>query len=95
MVSMKLFLQLSEAQSTGVRWQRPLAEMAATWRCGILIKNLRTHFNSQVCVSFLFGIGQKTPTTISLLHCKSLDKLHIESHNQLFGAKKKVCLGDI
>ena len=37
MIKMRLFLQLSEAQSTGL-WRQPLPpETAARWRCVLLI----------------------------------------------------------
>ena len=52
MIRMRLFLQLFQAQSTGLQQPWPPAEMAARWPCGLLIKNLRTHYNCQFCVSF-------------------------------------------
>ena len=59
MLGMRLYLQLFEAKSTSL-WQRsPPAEMAARWRCGILIKNLTAQYNSQFCVSFCFCFDQE------------------------------------
>ena len=60
MIRWRLFLQLSEAQSTGL-WRRPAPpEMAARWRCVLLIDNLTAHYNSQFCVSFHFCFKQET-----------------------------------
>ena len=42
---------ISLAQSTGLGWRRPLAAIAARWRCVPLIKNMTAHYNSQFCVS--------------------------------------------
>ena len=38
-----------------------LAKIAARWCCGVPIKYLRTHYNSQFCVSFHFRFLQKSP----------------------------------
>ena len=38
MMRSRLFLQLSEAQSTGLRCRRPPANMAAKWSFGLPIK---------------------------------------------------------
>ena len=37
----------------------PPAEMAAIWRCGLLIKNLTPHYEGQFCVSFNFCFDQE------------------------------------
>ena len=52
MIRRTLFLQLSEAQFTGLRQRRTPPEMAARWRCVLLIKYLTAHYDSQLCVSF-------------------------------------------
>ena len=44
-LSMRLFLQLSEAQSTGLLQQQRPAEMDTRWRTGLPIINLRPHYN--------------------------------------------------
>ena len=59
----RLFLQLSEAQSTGLQRRRPLAEMAARWRCAFPIKNLTPDYNSQFCISFIFVFAQEAKNT--------------------------------
>ena len=64
MIGRKLFLQLSEAQSTGLRRRRPLMESAAGWCCGQLIKNLIAHYNSQFCVSFPFNWNPQAPIIV-------------------------------
>ena len=51
---MRLFLQMSEAESTGLRRQRRTPEMAARWHCGIPVQNLTPHYNCQFCVTFIF-----------------------------------------
>ena len=51
-VRRRLFLQLSEAQSTGVRWRQPPLETAARWRYEPIIKNLTAPYNSQFFVSW-------------------------------------------
>ena len=60
MIRMILFLQLSDAQSTGLRQRRPPLETAARWRCGLA--NLTAYYNSPFCLSlnflFLSGIPQ-------------------------------------
>ena len=61
MLSMILFLQLSEAQSTGLR--RQPAKIAARWRCGLPITNLRAHLNGQFCVSCHYCFDEKPPDT--------------------------------
>ena len=43
MIRRRLFLQLSEAQSTGHGRQRPPPEIVARWRCRPLIKNLTAY----------------------------------------------------
>ena len=63
-VRRRLLLQVSEAQSTGLRLGRPPPETAASWRCGPLINNLTAHLNSQFCVSFHFCFD-----------CKALSRL--------------------
>ena len=53
MIRRRLFLQLSEAQSTGL-WRRPPPlETAPRWRCVLLINNLTAHYISQFCVTLL------------------------------------------
>ena len=53
-VRKRLFLQVSEAQSTGLRRCRSPPETAARWYYGPLIKDLTEHYNSQFCVSLIF-----------------------------------------
>ena len=61
MIRLRVFLQLSEAQSTGLlRWRRR-PETAARWRCVLLIDNLTEDYNSQFCVSFHFCFDQESP----------------------------------
>ena len=48
----RLFLPLSETQSTGLLRRQPPLEIAARWRCVSVIKNMTAHYNSQFCVSF-------------------------------------------
>ena len=57
MIRRRLFLHLSEAQSTGLRQRLP-AELAARWHCGLLIKNLTAYYNIQFCVSFNFVLNR-------------------------------------
>ena len=61
MIRRRLFLQLSEAHSTGLRRQRPPAETAARWRCGLLIKNVTAPYNCQFCDGFHFCIDREPP----------------------------------
>ena len=49
----RLFLQLSEAQSTVLRQRRPPPKTAARWCCIPPIKKLTAHYNSQCVVSAL------------------------------------------
>ena len=66
MLGKKLFLQLFEAQSTGLR--RPPAETAARWRCGHLIKNLTAHYNSQFLSALIFVLTPPLPSYL-VIHC--------------------------
>ena len=45
------------------------AEIAARWRCGLPIKNLRTHNNLQFCVSFNFSFQEEPQMSINVLKC--------------------------
>ena len=57
MIRRRLFLQLSQAQSTGLlRWPR-LAETATRWRCQLIIKNLTVSFVS----AFIFVLNRNPP----------------------------------
>ena len=60
MIRRRLFLHLSEAQSTGMQRRRPPPETAARWRCVIFINNLTAHYKSQFCSSFHFCFDQMT-----------------------------------
>ena len=56
---MRLFLLLSEAQSSGfVRVFRP-EEMYARWRSGLQIKILKVLFFNKCCAIFIFRIHDK------------------------------------
>ena len=46
MIRWKLFLQLSEVQSQGLRQRQPPFQTAAIWRCVLLINNLTADSNS-------------------------------------------------
>ena len=60
------FLQLADAQTTGLVRQRRPPEIAARWRCRPQMKNLTAHYISQL--SLLFSLGsQKTPINGSKL----------------------------
>ena len=66
MIRRRLFLQLTEAQSTGLERQRPPPEIAARWRCKPL-QNLTAHYKSQFCVSFFFIVSTGKPIKVYTL----------------------------
>ena len=60
---------ISQAPEVLVQACNP-AKIAARWRCGLPIKNLRSHYNGQLFVSFNFGILSGTSqTSINVFKC--------------------------
>ena len=70
-LSMRLFLLLSEAQSSGFIPFCNRAEMSARWRTGLIINILRALYFHKCCANFIFVL-MTNPTAHmfgSLLSC--------------------------
>ena len=67
MIRRRLFLHLSEAQSTGhVRWQ-PAPEIAARWRCRNLTKNLTAYYKTPFFLSAFITVSTEKPKNANTL----------------------------
>ena len=55
---------ISPAQSTGLGRQQTLPQIAARWRCRLLIKNLTANYNSQFVSAFIIVSTRKPKTSV-------------------------------
>ena len=46
MLIKRQFLQLFEGQSAGLQWLQPLADIAARWRFGHIMKNTTAYYEA-------------------------------------------------